>query len=102
MTYSFKLQLTLKKVLCSKFFDVRLRFPVVNSPHTLKIRSAYASDAVKSGIYAADKTWKNFRLFVFQLQLRYRYCISVSITLPFFQVFPLLLLLALTYLIYFR
>ena len=43
--YLLSLQLTRKNTRRSKFLDVRLSFPLVSSPHTLKIRSAYASDA---------------------------------------------------------
>jgi hypothetical protein len=38
--YYLSLQLTRKNTRRSKFLDVRLSFPLVSSPHTLKIRSA--------------------------------------------------------------
>jgi hypothetical protein len=43
--YLLSLQLTRKNTRRSKFLDVQFSFPLVSSPHTLKIRSAYASDA---------------------------------------------------------
>jgi hypothetical protein len=43
--YLLSLQLTSKNTRRSKFLVERLSFPLVNSPHMLKIRSVYASDA---------------------------------------------------------